>query len=80
MSKTDLNSIEEKRKQMSGDNEKNKWASFGISIVVNILIIFFIGIIGANVIYMTSAINKVENSGITLLEKLLPTPTRLFSS
>ena len=73
MSKTDLNSIEEKRKQMSGDNEKNKWASFGISIVVNILIIFFIGIIGANVIYMTSAINKVDNAGITLLEKLLPT-------
>ena len=73
MSKTDLNSIEEKRKQMSGDNEKNKWSSFGISIVVNILIIFFIGIIGANVIYMTSVINKVDNEGITLLEKLLPT-------
>jgi hypothetical protein len=72
MAKTD-STIEEKRKEMNKNNEKNKWVSFGISIIINILIIFFIGIIGANFIYMTSAVNKVDTSGVTLLEKLLPT-------
>jgi hypothetical protein len=76
MSKTDLTPIEEKKKNMDEITEgekKNKWLSFGISILNNLLIIFFIGIIGANFIYMTTAANKLDNAGESLLEKLLPT-------
>ena len=76
MAKTVLTPIEEKKKNIDDINESNKpnkWLSFGTSIITNILIVLFVGIIGANFIYMTSAINKVDNAGVTLLEKLLPT-------
>jgi hypothetical protein len=76
MSKSVLTPIEEKKKNINDTNEsarQNKWLLFGISIITNILIVFFVGIIGANFIYMTTAINKVHDTGVNLLEHLLPT-------
>ena len=76
MSKTGLTPIEEKKKDINDINEsnkQNKWLLFGTSIISNLLIVFFVGVMGANFIYMTSAINKVDNQGISLLEKFLPT-------
>jgi len=75
MSKTDLSPIEEKKKNLdnSTNKETNKWLQFGISIIMNLLIVSFIGIIGANFIYMTTATNKIYDGEVTLLEKLLPT-------
>jgi len=81
MAKTVLTPIEEKKKNIDDINEsnkQNKWLSFGTSIITNILIVLFVGVIGSNFIYMTTAINKVDNSGISLLEKLLPTDESIY--
>ena len=70
-----LTPIEEKKKVIkeSTDGTENKWMKFGISIISNILLTLLIGISGANFIYMTTAVNKIDTNGVSLLEKLLPT-------
>lgn len=77
MSTTNLTPIEQKQNINDANNNstpnQNDWVSFGISIIINLMVLFFIGIMGANFIYMTTAVNKVDNAGVSLLEKLLPT-------
>jgi hypothetical protein len=81
MAATLLSPIETKKKEINESANKNvgnNWMKFGLSIVTNILITLLIAVSGANFIYMTTAINKTENNGGTLLEKLLPTDEKSY--
>jgi hypothetical protein len=73
MATTLLTPIEEKKKVIKSETSDNKWLSFGLSIISNILLTLLIAISGANFIYMTTAVIKLDNNGESLLEKLMPT-------
>jgi hypothetical protein len=79
MVNTELTLIEEKKKNLkdgnsNGDSNTNNWLNFGLWIIFSLLIVLGVGVIGANLIYMTTAKNKFYDvAKVTLLEKLLPT-------
>lgn len=78
MTATVLSPIEKKKiTHDSIDNTQNNWVKFGISILINILITLLIGFSGANLIYLTTAVTKIDN-GVSLLEKLMPTETSAY--
>lgn len=83
MDATTLTPIEEKKKRKNKEaasdiSNNNNWGGFGLSLMLNLIITFAVGLAGSNFIYLTRSASENMGKTSTVLEFLLPTKMGVY--